>query len=198
MASETQFHVHHDSPEKVGRRERLGVRLLIVADGAFAFGLIFSYFYLRNLNNNGGWIPKGGHTFGASSGWMAMAPAIIAGIIYQISLRSGKSFAVLNIANFLLYVYGGYYVWHQLSHMPFISKDTGGFEGAYGSMWALIAGAGLFHYLLSLFISLGLIIRAQRGLENPALTVWRHRTAGSWFTWVAISGVLLALTTSFI
>ena len=49
--------MHHDSPAKVGRRERLGVRLIIVADGAFVFGLIFTYFYLRNLNLNGGWVP---------------------------------------------------------------------------------------------------------------------------------------------
>ena len=37
-----------DAPEVVGRRERLGVRLLIVADGAFLFGMLFTYFYLKN------------------------------------------------------------------------------------------------------------------------------------------------------
>ena len=52
MSTDTEFHIHHDSAEKVGRRERLGVRLLIVADGAFVFGMIFSWFYLRNLNEN--------------------------------------------------------------------------------------------------------------------------------------------------
>ena len=57
MATHTEFHVHHDSPEKVGRRERLGVRLLIVADGSFLFGIIFSWFYLRNLNVNNAWLP---------------------------------------------------------------------------------------------------------------------------------------------
>ena len=45
MSSETQFHVHHDAPEVIGRRERLGVRLLIVADGAFLFGMLFTFFY---------------------------------------------------------------------------------------------------------------------------------------------------------
>mgnify|MGYP003346941836 CR=1 FL=1 len=54
MSADTQFHVHHDAPEVVGRRERLGVRLLIVADGAFLFGMIFTFFYLKNLNNGGG------------------------------------------------------------------------------------------------------------------------------------------------
>ena len=43
MSADTQFHVHHDAPEVVGRRERLGVRLLIVADGAFVFGMIFTF-----------------------------------------------------------------------------------------------------------------------------------------------------------
>ena len=55
---ESQFHVHHDSDAAVGRRERLGVRLLIVADGAFLASMIFSYFYLRNLNNNNAWLPN--------------------------------------------------------------------------------------------------------------------------------------------
>ena len=43
MATHTDspFHVHHDSPTQIGRRERLGVRLLIVADGAFVFGVDF-------------------------------------------------------------------------------------------------------------------------------------------------------------
>ncbi len=40
--SHTEFHIHHDAPAVVGRRERLGVRLLIVADGAFVVGMIFS------------------------------------------------------------------------------------------------------------------------------------------------------------
>ena len=68
MSADTQFHIHHDAPEVVGRRERLGVRLLIVADGAFVFGMIFSYFYLRNLDANGGWLPKGAHYLSAASG----------------------------------------------------------------------------------------------------------------------------------
>jgi heme/copper-type cytochrome/quinol oxidase subunit 3 len=54
MNTDTEFHIHHDAPEVVGRRERLGVRLLIVADGSFVFAMIFSYFYLRNLNANNG------------------------------------------------------------------------------------------------------------------------------------------------
>ena len=53
MSADTQFHVHHDAPEIVGRRERLGVRLLIVADGAFLFGMLFTFFYLKNLNKIG-------------------------------------------------------------------------------------------------------------------------------------------------
>ena len=84
MAHDTEFHVHHDSPEAVGRRERLGVRLLIVADGAFLFGMIFSWFYLRNLNVNGSWLPKGVHTFSAASGWVAAAGLIVAALAHRL------------------------------------------------------------------------------------------------------------------
>ena len=70
MTTDSKFHIHHDAPAVIGRRERLGVRLQIVADGAFVFGMIFSYFYLRGLNANGAWVPKDGHTLAASSGWV--------------------------------------------------------------------------------------------------------------------------------
>jgi hypothetical protein len=92
MSGDTRFHVHHDAPVQVGRRERLGVRLLIVADGAFVFGMIFSYFYLRNLNANNGWIPDGGHTLSAMSGWVTVFPLIIAAITHRIAMKSSNGF----------------------------------------------------------------------------------------------------------
>ena len=66
MSTSTEHVMHHDAPEVVGRRERLGVRLIILADGAFVFSMIFSYFYLRNLNVNNGWLPADGHTLALS------------------------------------------------------------------------------------------------------------------------------------
>ena len=198
MSTDSKFHVHHDAPEVVGRRERLGVRLLIVADGAFVFGMIFSYFYLRNLDANGGWLPKGGHTFSASSGWMSVFPLIVAAIVHKLAQRDPSHQGSFSLITLAAYLYGGYYQFHQLANMPFIDKETGAFEGAYASCWTVFAGANMFHYILAGFIALGLVIRSRRGYVDPVLESWRIRTAASWFTWIAVSGIACAITTSFI
>lgn len=200
MAHDTEFHVHHDSPEAVGRRERLGVRLLIVADGAFLFGMIFSWFYLRNLNVNQSWLPKGVHSFSAGSGWVAAAGLIVAAIAHRAGeYNRGIRNATAIIALVALLV-GGYYQWHQMAHMPFIAHDPNGrpfFNGAYASNWVLVAGANMFHYFIGAFVALGLVLRGYRTKLDPTLEEWRQRTAGSWFTWIAVSGILCAIATSF-
>lgn len=204
MSADSKFHVHHDAPVQVGRRERLGVRLLIVADGAFVFGMIFSYFYLRNLNANNGWIPEGGHTLSASSGWVVVIPLIIAAVLHRIAMRSGSALKNISILTFIALLVGGYLQWKQLAHMPFqVPGEEGeepmfGFEGSYASSWVLIAGANMFHYIIGAFVALGVALRSRRNDLNPVLEHWRHRTVSSWLTWIAISGIACAITTSFI
>jgi hypothetical protein len=56
----------------------------------------------------------------------------------------------------------------------------------------------MFHYIVAGFIALGLVIRSRRATVDPILESWRIRTAASWFTWVAVSGIACAITTSFI
>ena len=199
MSSDTQFHIHHDAPAVVGRRERLGVRLLIIADGSFVVGTIFSYFYLRGLNANDAWIPKGGHTLAASSGWVVAIPLIVAAIVHKLGAKSRNSGTAAIVL--LAMLVGGYLQWKQLATMPFIAKDDGGrrfFEGAYASNWVVIGGANMFHYIIGTFLALGLLIRRSRAKVDPTLEYWRQLTAGSWFTWIAISGVLCAITTGII
>jgi heme/copper-type cytochrome/quinol oxidase subunit 3 len=200
MSHDTEFHIHHDSAEKVGRRERLGVRLLIVADGAFVFGMMFSWFYLRNLNENNAWLPKGVHTFTTASGYMAAVGLVVAAIFHRIGERNHGMRRVSSIVVFLALVIGAVYQWHQMAHMPFIAHDDNSrpfYNGAYASNWVLVAGANMFHYLLGAFVALGLVIRGYRTKLDPVLEDWRHRTAGSWFTWMAIAGILCAIATSF-
>jgi heme/copper-type cytochrome/quinol oxidase subunit 3 len=197
--SHTEFHIHHDAPAVVGRRERLGVRLLIVADGAFVVGMIFSYFYLRGLNANNSWVPKGGHTLAASTGWVIAAPLIAAAIVHKIGVKSRS--AVASGFVLLAMLVGGYLQWKQLAHMPFVAVDDGGrhfFEGAYASNWVVLAGANMFHYIIGAFIALGLFIRGFRAKVDPTLEYWRQLTASSWFTWIAIAGALCAITTSIV
>jgi heme/copper-type cytochrome/quinol oxidase subunit 3 len=200
MSTDTEFHIHHDSAEKVGRRERLGVRLLIVADGSFVFGMIFSWFYLRNLNENNAWLPKGVHTFTTASGYTAAIGLIIAALAHRAGEMNHGLRRVSSIVVFLALLIGAVYQWHQMAHMPFIAHDDNGrpfYNGAYASNWVLVAGANMFHYLLGAFVALGLVIRGYRTKLDPVLEEWRQRTAGSWFTWIAISGILCAIAASF-
>ncbi len=200
MSTDTEFHIHHDSAEKVGRRERLGVRLLIVADGSFVFGMMFSWFYLRNLNENNAWLPKGVHTFTTASGYTAAIGLIIAALAHRAGEMNHGLRRVSSIVVFLALLIGAVYQWHQMAHMPFIAHDDNGrpfYNGAYASNWVLVAGANMFHYLLGAFVALGLVIRGYRTKLDPVLEEWRQRTAGSWFTWIAISGILCAIAASF-
>jgi len=197
MSTSTEHVMHHDAPEVVGRRERLGVRLIIVADGAFVFSMIFSYFYLRNLNVNNGWLPADGHTFTVSSGWLLALPFIIAAITHNLGQKRRESMGILSIISFVVLAIGLVMQWNQLSHMPFMLAEEGGFEGAYASMAFFLGGANLLHYVLGTFVALGIAIRTKRGSSTGIHETWRLRTAGSWFTWLAISAVACAITTSF-
>lgn len=189
--------IHHDPPAVVGRRERLGVRLLIVADGSFVFAMIFTYFYLRNLNINDGWLPNGAHTFSTASSWIAVVPLVVAALVHRYFQRNSNN-DILPIITFVAMLVGGYIQWKQLATMPFIVTDTGAFEGAYASSWFLIGGANLLHYLLGGFVALGLAIRQRTEKIDPVLKQWRLATASTWFNWIAVSGALCALTTSII
>ena len=193
MSSDTQFHVHHDSPEVVGRRERLGVRLLIVADGAFLFGMLFTFFYLKNLNLSAAWLPqKKEHVFSVASNWMVTLPLIIAFLTHKAGQRNPKNVGGFSILTLLALTAGLIYQVNQMANMPFIDPETHTFDGAYASSWVLMAGANTFHYIVGTFIALGLVIRARRANVDPTLEKWRMRTAASWFTWIAVSGVIVA------
>ena len=193
-ATTHQFHMHHDPADQVGKRERLGVRLLILADGSFVFGMIFSYLYLRNLDVNGGWLPNNGTVMDMQSGWMVALPFIVAAISHALGTTAKAGFKFLSLITLGSLAYGSYLQYLQLSAMPFLNPETGHLEGAYASTWLLMGGANMFHYGLSIFLALGLAIRAYRSKVEAELEAWRLATAQSWFTWAAISASACALT----
>ena len=191
---------HVYAPEVQGRRERLGVRFLIVANGSFLAAMIFTWFYLRNLNTNDAWIPKGVHTFSVASGWSAGAGLILAGIFHAIGVQNKSLRQITAPLVLIVLIIGAYLEWHQMAHMPFIAQDPNSrpfYNGAYASSWVIMAGTRMFAYLISTFIALGLVIRSYRTSIDPVLEEWRQKTAGSWFTWVTIAGILSAITISF-
>ncbi len=60
---ETHGHgeAHHDPPEKVDGRERLGVWLFIGADVVTVGALLFTYLYLRAVDTSGHWMSMWGY-----------------------------------------------------------------------------------------------------------------------------------------
>lgn len=190
--------MHHDPAENVGRRERLGVRLLIVADAAFVFGTIFSFLYLRNLNTNNGWLTEGVQRASMSSVWTVAIPLVIAALAHWYGENRRATFGFMSLVTFLALAAGLVLQVQQIMNMPYyiVEEGTMQFESAYGSSWLMLAGANVIHYMLGTFVALGLVIRARRAHVEAELETWRLRTAGSWFTWIAVAGVASAITLS--
>lgn len=182
----------HDSPEAVGRTQRLGVLLLIGGDVAFVLSLVFTYLYLRGLNTEGGWIPEHGHVVGSALGWVIAAVMVVSWVAYRWAetgvvrpgrLRLGLLLAVgLVVVDLVLQAY-------QLATAGIVVAD-----GAYASAWMALSGYHALHLVLTLFIGIGVWNRCRLG--RFAADHWHVRLVGYWWAWVAISAVLTAATTS--
>jgi heme/copper-type cytochrome/quinol oxidase subunit 3 len=78
---------HLESLDVVGARWRTGVRLLIAADAAFLVALVFTYFYLRGLNTEGGWVPKGSPTEATWISWALAGGMVLSAALYRCGAR---------------------------------------------------------------------------------------------------------------
>jgi heme/copper-type cytochrome/quinol oxidase subunit 3 len=188
---------HIEHPDTIGRRWRAGVVMLVVADAAFVLSLVFSYFYLRGLNTENHWFPKG--STGASI-WVAWVIAAIlvasAGAFRwgQVGMHAGNEsrLALGAILGVVLLIVDIVAQVMQLATFPFALKHS-----SYTSSVYVLAGANLFHLLLTLFIGLGLWNRARLGRYSPT-NDWQVRVVGIWWNWVAIAAVISAVPVSFI
>ena len=185
--------VVHDTPEAVGRRQRLGVLLLIVGDGTFLLSLVFSYLYLRALNTEGGWIPaRDGHAVPIGLGWLIAAVMVVSLALYKWAetgadkpgrLRLGVLLAVLLVlVDLVLQSY-------QLGTAGIRVAD-----GSYASAWMALAGYHAFHLVLTLFVGVAIWNRARIG--RYATDHWQVRLVGYWWAWVAAAAIITAATTS--
>jgi heme/copper-type cytochrome/quinol oxidase subunit 3 len=188
---------HHDDADVVGARWRLGVILIIVADAAFVASLVFTYFYLRGLNTEGGWLPKGSPTAAIWVSWAIAAGLVLSAALYrwgqagQIAGKRGQLIAGAGVAvAVVLADTVGQII--QLATFPF-RVDS----GSYASSVFVLSGANLFHLLITLFVGFGLWNRARLGRYSTPGS-WQVRVVGMWWTWIAIAAIISAFTTSFI
>ena len=190
-------HAHVEDPDKVGRRWRTGVLLLILADASFVVALLFSYFYLRGLNTEKAWLLHGQPTASIALGWALAGGAVLSAVLYRWAyqgIRGGSAARLVSGVALALVVLLATTVAQvvQLTTFPFGLKSS-----AYSSAMFTLGGANLFHLLLTLFLGVAMWNRGRRRLYDAGNT-WQVQLVGIWWTWIALAAVLSALTTSFI
>src|SRR5665647_1033813 len=85
---------HHEDVDTVGRRWRLGVGFIILADASFVAAMLFSDRYPRGLNTEGAWIPHGSATAPIGSSWVLAAGLVSSAVVFrwgEKGIRDGDS-----------------------------------------------------------------------------------------------------------
>jgi heme/copper-type cytochrome/quinol oxidase subunit 3 len=192
---------HHEDPDVVGSRNRLGLILLIVADVTFALSVIFVYFYLKGQNVNDMWLPKATEDHAATvpvSSTGAWLVTLIAGVGllthgYGLMGARAKNQTQLVLGSALAFVASLVALVYQGTLINSASFTIT--MGAYASCYYLIAGLNFFHLCLTTFISLGNWNRSRLGLYNS--DHWHVEIVNVWWIWMTVSSLLGAFALSF-
>lgn len=198
MSVET--HAHHEHPDVVGSRNRLGVILLLVADIAFALSMLFVYFYLRGQNVNDMWLPAATEDrpaitpLSATPGWTVTA-IVAFGLLahfYGLQGARAKNQTQLKLGSLVALVTSVVAIVYQtntIATAPFTFSD-----GAYVSCFYMFAILNYVHIILTIFISFGIWNRARLGLY--VTDHWHVDIVRVWWVWMVVSSLLGAFALS--
>ena len=199
MSVET--HAHHEHPDVVGSRNRLGVILLLVADIAFALSMMFVYFYLRGQNVNNMWLPAATEERAAieplSSGpaWIVTAVAAFGLLAHFYGLQGvrAKNQTQLKLGSLVALIASLVAIvlqFNTIANAPFTFSD-----GAYVSCFYMFTILNFVHLALTVFISLGNWNRSRLGLY--AKDHWHVDIVRVWWVWMVVSSLLGAFALSY-
>lgn len=199
MTAVTEHHVesgHHEAPEVISRRDRMGVLLLIFADAAFVGALVFTWFYLRTLNQGGNWIPEDLEIAASSQGWIVTGVAgVSAALMYLglVAIRVGNVGQLLRLASLaLVTIIADLYLQIQaLSSFPFTITN-----GSYASTMFALAGANVFHLGLTIFLGIGIVNRIRMGRYSKD-DHGHIREVTYWWIWVAVASFITSFATMY-
>ena len=192
MSVET--HAHHEHPDVVGSRNRLGVILLLVADIAFALSMVFVYFYLRGQNVNNMWLPAATadhpaiEPLSSKSAWIVTAICAFGVLSHVYGLRGARAGnqTQLKLGSLVAFIASIVAIANQtntIASAPFTFTD-----GAYVSCFYMFAFLNMAHLILTVFISLGNWNRARLGLYTE--NFWQVDIVRIWWIWMAVSSLL--------
>ncbi|MEN9692501.1 MAG: hypothetical protein RLZZ330_145 [Actinomycetota bacterium] len=202
MSVETAHHAnpHHEHPDVVGSRNRLGVILLIVADVAFALSMVFTYFYLRSQNVNDMWLPRADGEnpailpVSSSGAWIVTVVAAIGLVAHYVALKSARAKkAGVSTFGFIAFAFSVGALSLQVSQFGTVPFTF--YNGAYVSCWYMFAIMNVVHLALTSFIALGNWNRSRLGLYKT--DTWHVEIVNIWWVWMVISSVLGAFSLSF-
>lgn len=194
--SDAAEHAEVDEDRKV----RLGMFFYIAADVILAIFFFGSYIFLRGYNTNDRWVPPPvAHKIGsgplAATAWV-MGIALAGAIVYSVGqwAHHKRIYAFFTgamavaLALYLVDLAAQIYV---IAHQRFDVTD-----GSFASAFTVLSGYHVYHMTLGVFLGLGIVVRAARGLyrrpaergghqqhaaaaegrELPAATTPHHRT----------------------
>lgn len=197
MTVGTATHEHLAAGEHdPSRGQQMAVLLLIVADASFVLSIVFTYFYLRGLNTDSGWIAQGSSAVSPAYGWIIAAIIAVSAVVYrwgELGFRAGRTGSVLTgtaVALVLVLADLAVQVWRMVVMPGSVGADS------YNSVVMLMGGAQVFHLLVTLVVGIGIFNRTRRGLVSKN-SKWHARMVGYWWLWVALSAVIVAFCTSF-
>lgn len=190
-------HQHVEDVDVVGRRWRTGVLLLIVADASFVAALLFSYLYLRGLNTEQAWLAHGQHTAAIWLSWVIAVVLALSAVLYrwgQRGIQAGNETRFLSGSSLALLVLVVDAVIQVIQLAGFNFEVS---TSAYSSAIYTLAGANLFHLVLTVFLGIAIVNRGRAHLYTKASN-WQVQLVGMWWVWIAAAAIVSALATSFI
>ena len=203
MSLDTHAHSnpHHEHPDVVGSRNRMGVILLIVADASFALSMLFVFFYLKAQNVNDMWLPKGNEDHSAIEPVSAMGSwnvtticllGLLAHYYGLLGVRKGNQIQ-LKLGGLVALVASLAALVYQVNIMATVPFTF--YEGAYVACFYLFAIMNIVHLVLTVLISFGNWFRSTKGIYLH--DHWHVDIVNIWWAWMVVSSLLGAFALSF-
>ena len=159
MSLDTHVNPHHEHPDVVGSRNRLGVILILVADIAFALSILFVFFYLKGQNVNDMWLPRATEevpamvALSSASSWYVTAIAAFGLLAHQFGLRGVRAanqtqLKLGGLVALFAAIVATVYQNMQIANAPFTF-----YSGAYASCYYLITILNMVHLILTVYVT---------------------------------------------
>jgi len=188
---------HHLPPAQVARQQRQAVLFAILADAVFFACMLFTWFYLRSLDVDGGWIPDDGKTADTKEVWLIATVVVVSALAYRwaengIRAAHRGRFRAGSMVGLLLVAVSIGLILRQAHGWPILMSD-----GSYASTFIVMTYVLLVHLVILLLVALGIWNRAGRGkLDDGNIN---HATlVGYFWYWLALTAILSACLTFFV